>query len=299
MTERLRQVISTDGVTIAVQEHGDPALPTVVAVHGYPDDHTVWDGVVRELAGRFHVVTYDVRGAGSSDRPRGRSAYALPQLAADLGAVIDAVSPTAPVHLVAHDWGSIQSWEAVTDPAFADRLASYTSISGPCLDQVAWWLRRPHRQSRAVVRQLLGSYYIVLFQLPWLPEAAIRVGLAERVVARSGRMGRPAGAPTHSPSSRVDILDGIQLYRANFLARLLRPRKRLTKIPVQVLAPTYDAHVDSEMQRSVPLGWVESLETHEIPGNHWVVAQDPALIARHVVDFVDRQLSEATSTVGA
>jgi hypothetical protein len=62
---------------------------------------------------------------------------------------------------------------------------------------------------------------------------------------------------------------------------------------------TVDAHVDSEMRRSVPHGWVDSLETHEIQGNHWVVEQAPDLIAHHVADFVTRLLSEATSTVGA
>ena len=279
---------TTDGVTLAVQQSGDPSQPTIVMVHGYPDDHTVWAGVVRELADRFHVVTYDVRGAGASGRPRVRSAYTLRQLAADLGTVIDAVSPTEPVHLVAHDWGSIQSWEAVTEPRFADRLASYTTISGPCLDHAGWWLRKPHRQPRAVLRQLRDSYYVALFQLPWLPEAAARAGLVDRVVAHSARLGRAQDARTHAPSSRADVLDGIQLYRANFLARLLRPRERRTSVPVQVLAPTLDAHVDSEMQRSAPRAWVELLETREIDGNHWVVEQAPELIARHVEQFIDR-----------
>src|SRR5438309_1175852 len=72
MTARLRRVTSTDGVTLAVYEHGDPAAPTIVAVHGYPDNHSVWDGVVELLSDRFHVVTYDVRGAGASDKPSAR-----------------------------------------------------------------------------------------------------------------------------------------------------------------------------------------------------------------------------------
>jgi len=296
VTERSRQVTASDGVTLAVQESGDPSQPTILLVHGYPDDHTVWNGVVRVLADRFHVVTYDVRGAGASGRPRGRSAYRLSRLAADLGTVTDAVSPGDPVHLVAHDWGSIQSWEAVTEPRFADRLASYTSISGPCLDHAAWWLRRPHRQPHAVLRQLLDSYYIVLFQLPWLPEAAARAGLVDRMVAHSARLGRPQGAPTRAPSSRADVLDGIQLYRANFLARLLRPRERRTSVPVQVLAPTLDAHVDSEMQRQTPRPWVESLETQEIEGNHWVVEQAPELVARQVEEFIDRVGERARSS---
>ena len=51
-------------------------------------------------------------------------------------AVVDAVSPERPVHLVGHDWGSIQAWAAVTDPSLGDRFASFTSMSGPSLDHV-------------------------------------------------------------------------------------------------------------------------------------------------------------------
>ena len=37
MTTPTRHVLSTDGVSLAVYETGDPERPTVVAVHGYPD----------------------------------------------------------------------------------------------------------------------------------------------------------------------------------------------------------------------------------------------------------------------
>ena len=108
------EVTSTDGVRLQVYESGQAAGPTVVCVHGYPDDHTLWAGVATELAPRYHVVSYDVRGAGESGKPRNREAYRLDQLARDLAAVIDAVSPDRPVHLLAHDWGAVQAWHALT-----------------------------------------------------------------------------------------------------------------------------------------------------------------------------------------
>ena len=82
-------VVGPDGVRLAVQTSGDPASPTVVAVHGYPDDHTVWDGVVADLAVDHRVVTYDVRGAGGSDAPRDRAGYRLDRLTDDLVAVMN------------------------------------------------------------------------------------------------------------------------------------------------------------------------------------------------------------------
>lgn len=286
-----RSVTSTDGVTLAVYESGPPpgpGTPTVVAVHGYPDDHTVWDGVVALLAGDHHVVTYDVRGAGASQAPARRSGYALAQLADDLGAVLDAVSPDAPVHLLAHDWGSIQSWAAVTDPRFAGRLAGFTSISGPSLDMAGAWLRQVETHPLASLRQLAASSYIGVFATPMLPEALVRAGVLDRLVAMSARGGwhGPGPVPGSSPRRVRDAINGLELYRANFLGRMARPAPRRAVAPVQVLAPRHDAHVTPRLQKEAPAPYVDVLVTHEIDGNHWVVAQDPQAIVERLVDFI-------------
>src|SRR3954462_983114 len=99
MTAPTRDVISSDGVRLAVYESGPAGAPTVVLVHGYPDNHTLWDETVRLLAVDFHVVTYDVRGAGASEKPAQRRAYRMDQLIEDLRAVLDTTSPDRPVHL--------------------------------------------------------------------------------------------------------------------------------------------------------------------------------------------------------
>ncbi len=90
----------------------------------------------------FRVVAYDTRGQGDSVTAAPDRAFTLDVLADDLTAVIDAVSPDVPVHVVGHDWGSIQSWEAVCRPGAEERIASFTSISGPNLAHVAAWVRR-------------------------------------------------------------------------------------------------------------------------------------------------------------
>ena len=69
-------VSATDGITLAVHAYTeiDPRRPTVLAVHGYPDNHHLWDGVAEHLSDRYNLVAYDVRGAGESGRPAARSA---------------------------------------------------------------------------------------------------------------------------------------------------------------------------------------------------------------------------------
>jgi len=279
-------VTATDGVALAYYEHGDPALPTVVCVHGYPDDHTVWDGVVPMLADRFHVVTYDVRGTGASGEPTGRSGYRIDRLVEDLATVLDLVGADRPIHLLAHDWGSIQSWDAVTDPRFAGRLASYTSISGPSLDMAGRWLRRGRHHPRALAKQLLDSSYILAFQLPVLPELAVRAGVIDALVTRSARIGVPPEQRRPAVRRpRRDAINGLGLYRANMLTRTTRRSSRAV-CPVLVLAPVDDAHVTVALATGAPEPFVDDLRTRTIPGNHWVVAQDPRLIADCFTEFV-------------
>ena len=82
----------------------------MVLVHGYPDSKEVWSEVAARLADRFHVVLYDVRGHGRSTAPQPlRGGFTLEKLTDDFLAVADAVSPDRPVHLVGHDWGSVQA----------------------------------------------------------------------------------------------------------------------------------------------------------------------------------------------
>ncbi|MGO4255164.1 alpha/beta fold hydrolase [Marmoricola sp. RAF53] len=279
-------VRSADGTRLSVFEAGNPDGPVVVAVHGYPDNHAVWDGIAAELGDTHRVIAYDVRGAGTSDQPAGRAAYRMERLAEDFRAVIDDVSPDTPVHLLAHDWGSIQSWGPVTDPAFTDRIASFTSISGPSMDYAGVWLRdRGH--VGASVRQLLKSYYMAAFQIPRLPERIVATDFVARGITRVEMLGR-ADAKTAEPVDRgiADRTNGINLYRANVFGRLLRPHPEPTLVPTLVLVPVDDPFATPRVSAEAPVPFVEALTVTEIPGSHWVVTARPDLVAMHVREYV-------------
>ena len=279
MTAPTRNVISTDGVRLAVYESGSTEAPTIVAVHGYPDNHSLWDEIVELLAPDFHVVTYDVRGAGDSDKPSGRRAYRMHQLVDDLRAVVDATSPDRPVHLVGHDWGSIQSWPAITDERLAGRIASFTSISGPSLDYSGVWLRQVREHPWLSLRQLAHSYYIVLFQLPGIPELAARRGIVARGVERAGGRRGAAGRT-------ADALHGLQLYRANMLRRISRPKPVPADLPVQLVVADKDPFATPELVVGATEPWVPDLTIEAVSGGHWLVCRQPELFARLIRAFV-------------
>lgn len=278
----VRRVIGAGGLPLAVAETGRASAPVLVCVHGYPDNRSVWDGLVERLSDRYRVVTYDVRGAGESGTPSGRHEYHLDRLAEDLAAVLDAVSPDRPVHLLAHDWGAIQAWHALTRGWLAGRVSSYTSISGPSLDHAGAWLRsrfgwRPRALGEAV-NQLLHSAYIGFFQLPVIPELAWRSGVMTAVMRR---LDRTARTPVRS-----DARHGLELYRENMLTRLSTPDPQRTEVPVQVLAPTGDPFVSVALQTGIE-GWVPDLRVRRLPGGHWLPRARPEVVARCVAELVD------------
>ncbi|WP_144206654.1 SDR family oxidoreductase [Mycobacterium tilburgii] len=297
--------MTSNGVVLAVHRYTeiDPARPTILAIHGWPDNHNVWDPVAEEFArsypGRYNVVAYDVRGAGESSSPAQRSGYAFAHLISDLDAVIDDVGVDR-VHLLAHDWGSIQAWAAITDKSVMSRIASLTSISGPHLQYAGAFLRsaRTPRTMGQVARQLLGSTYIGFFLCPGLPELAFRSRVGVKVVDALERIGRSSVCSQRrvTPRSIGDYVNGLNLYRANMPAPLLRPGRELptTDVAVQALVPRKDLFVTPALQRFTGAIPVDS-RVVSIEGGHWVVTSRPDVIARLTSEWIDRDAGTAVA----
>ncbi|MCT9141695.1 SDR family oxidoreductase [Streptomyces violarus] len=284
--------VRTGEVELCVAEMGDPRRPTVVLVHGYPDSKEVWSEVAARLAGQFHVVAYDVRGHGRSTAPRPlRGGFTLEKLTDDFLAVADAVSPDRPVHLVGHDWGSVQAWEFTTVRRTEGRIASFTSMSGPSLDHFGHWInRRVKRPTPRRVGQLLGqgakSWYVYLLHTPVLPELAWRGPLGKRwpkILERVEKVPR-GGYPTSSLPS--DAAHGAWLYRDNVRPRLRRPRPDAhAHAPVQLITPLGDRFLSERLHDELEQ-WVPRLTRRTLPAGHWIPRTRPDQLASWIGSFV-------------
>jgi len=290
--EHLERTVQSGDVTLAVKTWGDPARPTVVLVHGYPDNSEVWHEMAPLLARDYYVIAYDVRGAGQSSAPKGMRHYTFARLTDDFIAVIDALSPSKPVHLIAHDWGSIQSWEFVTEERLRGRIASYTSCSGPCLDHVGHWMRarllRPTPSSLGkMLGQLVRSWYVLLFHLPIVPELSWRVWLGRAWPRVLRRVEKTTIVPRATQTA--DGVRGVSLYRANFIRSLFMPRKRVAHAPVQVIVPTLDKYVSPALSEDLSR-WVPNYWRREVVARHWLPvthAERMAAIARELIEHAE------------
>jgi pimeloyl-ACP methyl ester carboxylesterase len=278
-----------------VIERGDPSRPTLLLVHGFPETSTTWAPLAALLSADFHVVAYDVRGAGASDAPDLTADYRLPLLVEDMAAVIDAVSPDAPVHLVAHDWGSIQGWEAVTSDRLSGRIASYTSISGPPIDHAGLWARehlswKPDDLFPAL-RQAMHSWYIVLFQLPFLPRLVTGAARLKQSMSADSANDRSSSAGANTPRSTVvdDFVHGLNLYRANVHQRFRYPTAGYTDTPVQIIVPLHDRFITPALLDGLE-AWSSLVWRRDVNGGHWIIRTHPEELARwirQVVAFVE------------
>ncbi|HWN35159.1 MAG TPA: alpha/beta fold hydrolase [Pseudonocardia sp.] len=197
--------LTRDGLTFDVTEDGPPDGEPVVLLHGWPQHSDSWDAVVPRLTeAGYRTIRMDQRGYSPGARPRGRRAYRMTELMADAAALIDQYGGSA--HVVGHDWGAGVAWALAT--AHPVKVRSLTSVSVP----------HPGAFLRALVtsRQGLMSWYMLFFQLPWLPERLLRGQLA-RVLTRSGLSAAHARRDAARFTEPGAMTGPLNWYRALFL----------------------------------------------------------------------------------
>ncbi|GBE65310.1 putative oxidoreductase EphD [Mycobacterium sp. MFM001] len=286
------RMVRNGAVQIAVYEQGNRAGETVLLLHGWPDSHHMWDGVTPLLTDRFHVVTVDNRGHGNSTNPKSYREFTLAALASDYLAVIDAVSPEKPVHVLAHDWGSVAMWELVCDSSAQHRIASFTSVAGPNVAHLLMWarnrLKRPTPKNLGLVLAQAGSLsYMLFLMLPWLPKATLRL-MASRDRWRTW-LHRAEGVSTDQihlgPTFDKDIGNELRIYRANLFSQW-KLRERFTQVPVQVIVGTRDPAVRRGSFADEP-NWAPTVWQRVVRGGHWLAFSHPELLATATTELID------------
>jgi len=169
----------TNGVGINFDVIGPADGRPVILLHGFPEDRHCWDTVAGALTGQgYRVLAPDQRGYSPAARPRGRRAYAIGELTADVMALADAAGAEH-FDVVGHDWGGGVAWDVAA--RHPDRVRTLTVLSTPH--------PRAFLASMRSSTQLLHSWYMLFFQIPRVPEMAFASGGGKRMkrsLTRSG-----------------------------------------------------------------------------------------------------------------
>jgi pimeloyl-ACP methyl ester carboxylesterase len=143
-------------VTLRVLEAGDPANPTVILSHGFPELAHSWRHQLPALAAAgYHVIAPNQRGYGHSSAPRDVDAYRIDHLTGDLARLLDRAGKDTAV-FVGHDWGAMIVWEMAR--LLPERVRAVVGVSVPF---VAW--PGPPTQ---LMKMVYGDrfFYILYFQ---------------------------------------------------------------------------------------------------------------------------------------
>lgn len=273
-----------NGVRLHYVEAGEG--PPVVLLHGFPDFWYSWRLQIPALArAGFRVLAPDLRGYNLSEKPPGIASYRLPLLIDDVvGLIRHAGAERAAV--VGHDWGGVIAWHlAMNRPEHLERLA-ILNAPHPALFQRA--LRRPAQRRR--------SWYILFFQLPYLPElvcrwhrfALLRRTLMTGAVSR-GRAGKQDLAryveALHRPGALTAALN---YYRAvvRDTRRGAMPAPRVIDVPTLVLWGERDPYLGPWLTEGLE-EWVSDLRLERFPrAGHWVHVQAAEQVNRSLVGFL-------------
>jgi pimeloyl-ACP methyl ester carboxylesterase len=277
--------VEVGGLGLHLVETGPAGGRPLLLLHGFPESWWGWHRQMPLFAeAGYRVAVPDQRGYNLSDKPRPVSAYGLDRLARDVVELADLLGAER-FRLAGHDWGgAVAWWVAVRWPERVEKLA-ILNVPHPVVMR-RHLLRDPRQRRR--------SWYIFLFQLPWLPEWLLRrrdfafLRRALGAIARPGTFGEEDFARYREAWRRPGALRGmVSWYRA----ALRRPPARLPSVRVTVPTRIFwgldDPALGAEMiDPSVAL--CDRGDAVRFPGlSHWLLHEEPERVGRAMLDFFD------------
>ncbi|HEU5318737.1 MAG TPA: alpha/beta hydrolase [Chloroflexota bacterium] len=283
MTEPLEHHFTASSPRLHYVAAGPSDGRPVILLHGFPDFWYGWRHQIPALAAAgLRVYALDQRGYNLSDKPRGARHYTLDQLAGDVLRVADEVAPGLSVTLVGHDFGAAAAWWLASRRP--ERVARQVIVNLP----------HPAVYGRTLWRnpaQLLRSWYILFFQLPALPEWAMRqrrcYALAE-ALRRSSRPGaftlddlRRYRAAWAQPGALTGMVDW---YRGVFRQRDPFPDMRIV-VPTLILWGVHDVALVPAMAEPSRALCVDGRLIVFSHCTHWPHLEEPRRVNDALVQF--------------
>ena len=273
--------ITTNGVKLHYVTQGEG--PLMIMLHGFPEFWYSWRHQIPEFAQYYKVVALDMRGYNDSDKPKETSAYTINEIVKDVEGVIRGLGYDKCV-LVGHDWGGAIAWNfAYTHPYMVDKLII---LNLPHPVKFAEGLRTP--------QQLLRSWYIFLFQFPFLPEFLIQSGDYQPLEAAFNGM-----AVNKSTFTQADIdtykdaaaKRGALTAMVNYYRNILQPQFfnktwGILEVPTLMIWAEDDTALGKELTYGTE-AYVRDFQIKYIPNcSHWVQQEKPQLVNQYMHDFL-------------
>jgi pimeloyl-ACP methyl ester carboxylesterase len=273
--------VEVDGVRLHVALAGPTRGPLVILLHGFPEFWYAWRHQIEPLAaGGLRVAAPDQRGYGLSAKPTVIRDYRLDVLAEDVLALASALGHER-FCIVGHDWGGVVAWQlAARNPERVERAVILNAPHPATVLRHAW--RHP--------MQWLRSSYIAFFQVPLVPEIALRAndfaGLS-MALTESSRPGTfDAETLRHYKeawSQDRALTSMLNWYRAAPTASACHDR---ITVPVRVIWGDKDSALDKGLAEAGAACCEQAEVIHVEQATHWLHHEEPALVGKLLAEFL-------------
>lgn len=275
--------IISNGIRLHYVTQGEGEL--VLLLHGFPEFWYSWRHQIPELAENFQVVALDLRGYNDSEKPQAKSAYAITELVKDIEGVIKGLGYERCI-LVGHDWGGMLAWQ------FADAY--------PKMVEKLIVMNCPHPAKFAQAlknnaQQMLRSWYIAFFQLPWLPEFLLQ--LDEYQMIASAFVDTATNKNAFTPQDLRVYKDAaakpgaltamINYYRCNLENPSTQTEWTVIDVPTMLIWGENDTALGKELTYDMQI-YVRDFQLHYIPNSgHWIQQEQPELVNQYLREFLN------------
>jgi pimeloyl-ACP methyl ester carboxylesterase len=302
-------------VTLEVHEAGEG--PAVVMCHGFPELAYSWRYQVNALAAAgFRAIAPNQRGYGWSDAPKRVEDYSLDHLCDDMAHLLDALGIERAV-FAGHDWGGFVSWGMTL--RHPDRCAGAIGVNTP-------YMAFPTTAQLRAIFPDDEKLYILWFQKPGVAEGVLDKNprlVFEKLMRRA--LGPPAtlmmrgdGPLDANPFRRLEAMpttggelltrEDLEVYTKAFahsgffgpvswyrnadVDKRVMPELGVKPLALPCLMVT--ASWDGALPPQAALGMralCSDLEVHELVCGHWTQQEQPAALARVMLDWLRRKVA--------
>src|SRR5262245_38080842 len=159
------RVLHINGIALHVVLAGPPRGKPLVFLHGFPEFWFGWRGQIDHfVSSGYRLIIPDQRGYNLSDKPAGIASYSIDVLAKDVISILDTVA-VSKAFVGGHDWGAAVAWYLAA--RYPEKISRIAMLSAP----------HPRVFIKNLIlnsAQLWKSWYMLLFQFPWLSERILK-----------------------------------------------------------------------------------------------------------------------------
>lgn len=277
--------VTANEVDFAYIAAGEEGAPLVLCLHGFPDSAHSWDGTLPVLAAQgYRVVAPFMRGYWPSSIPEDGD-YSCTALGKDVLALISVLGYENAI-VIGHDWGGFAAYTAANlAPEKVSKLIVMT-VPHMANPQRSW-------------AQLKRSWYVLFFQMPWLPERAVAKNSYQFIdrLYRDWCPNWPQSEWQLAPVKRSLSAPGSLAAALGYYRHMIRGAKksvyevmaRQTSVPSLWLIGEADGSIGPELHEGIESAFSGYFDKLSLPTvGHFMHREEPEPVHEKILAFLEQ-----------